>query len=63
MQRSFLFNGIGQVRSRIVHVLIVLVSGKVAEAVKRSTIRLDKSEENIAGVLIPNLNLKEFEDA
>lgn len=35
----------------------------MAEAVKRSTIRLDKSEENIAGVLIPNLNLKEFEDA
>lgn len=36
--------------------------GKVGEAVKRSTIRLDKSEENIAGVLIPNLSLKEFED-
>jgi V-type H+-transporting ATPase subunit D len=31
--------------------------------VKRSTVRLDKSEENIAGVLIPNLNIKEHEDA
>jgi V-type H+-transporting ATPase subunit D len=30
--------------------------------VKRSTIRLDKSEENIAGVLIPNLTVREFED-
>lgn len=29
---------------------------------KRSTIRLDKSEENIAGVLIPNLTVREFED-
>ena len=32
------------------------------EAVKRSTIRLDKSEENIAGVLIPSLTVREFED-
>ena len=36
--------------------------GKVVEAVKRSTIRLDKSEENIAGVLIPSLTVREFED-
>lgn len=36
--------------------------GKVLEAVKRSTIRLDKSEENIAGVLIPSLTVREFED-
>ena len=35
----------------------------MTEAVKRATIRLDKSDENIAGVLIPNLNLKEHEDA
>lgn len=40
----------------------MLYRGKVGEAVKRATIRLDKSEENIAGVLIPNLTLKEFED-
>lgn len=40
----------------------MLDRGKVGEAVKRATIRLDKSEENIAGVLIPNLSLKEFED-
>lgn len=32
--------------------------GKVVEAVKKATIRLDRSEENIAGVLIPNLNVK-----
>jgi len=43
--------------------LILLLRGKVTEAVKRATIRLDKSEENIAGVLIPNLVLKEHEDA
>lgn len=42
--------------------LCILCRGKVIEAVKRSSIRLDKSEENIAGVLIPNLNLREFED-
>ena len=58
MQRSLLPHGRGQVRRRIVHVPTFTPSGKVAEAVKRSTIRLDKSEENIAGVLIPNLNLK-----
>ena len=34
--------------------------GKVVEAVKRSTIRLDKSSENIAGVLIPSLTVREF---
>lgn len=32
------------------------------ESVKRSTIRLDKSDENIAGVLIPSLVVREFED-
>jgi V-type H+-transporting ATPase subunit D len=40
----------------------MIFRGKVTEAVKRATIRMDKSEENIAGVLIPNLNLKEHED-
>ncbi len=58
MQRGLLPDGIGKIRGRIVHVPNITPSGKVAEAVKRSTIRLDKSEENIAGVLIPNLNLK-----
>jgi V-type H+-transporting ATPase subunit D len=37
--------------------------GKVVEAVKKATIRLDRSEENIAGVLIPNLNVKENREA
>ena len=58
VQRGLLPDGIGKIRGRIVHVPNITPSGKVAEAVKRSTIRLDKSEENIAGVLIPNLNLK-----
>ena len=54
----------GQVRGRIVPVFLHynLFRGKVTEAVKRATIRLDKSEENIAGVLIPNLTVREFED-
>lgn len=63
MPGGLLPHGRGQVRRRIVSVLPTTLRGKVAEAVKRSTIRLDKSEENIAGVLIPNLNLKEHEDA
>jgi len=37
--------------------------GKVLESVKRATIKLEKSEENIAGVLIPALAVKEFEDS
>lgn len=63
MQGGLLPDCRGQVRSRGVPVTYARFRGKVTEAVKRSTIRLDKSEENIAGVLIPNLNLKEFEDA
>lgn len=43
MQGGLLPHGGGQVRSGRVHVRVVLVRGKVAEAVKRSTIRLDKS--------------------
>lgn len=34
----------------------------VKEAVKRASIRLDKTEENIAGVLLPNLTVRELED-
>jgi V-type H+-transporting ATPase subunit D len=60
---SLLPDSRGQVRRGRVPVLSGLCRGKVIEAVKRATIRLDKSEENIAGVLIPNLNLKEHEDA
>ena len=60
MPRGFFLNGRGQVWCRLVPVRLILVRGKVVEAVKKATIRLDKSEENIAGVLIPNLNLKEF---
>jgi V-type H+-transporting ATPase subunit D len=33
------------------------------EAVKRASIRLDRSEENIAGVLIPNLSIRENREA
>ena len=29
---------------------------------KRATIRLDKTEENIAGVLLPNLTVRELDD-
>lgn len=36
--------------------------GKVLESVKRATIKLEKSEDNIAGVLIPALTVREFED-
>ena len=43
-------------------ITICYFRGKVVEAVKRSTIRLDKAEENIAGVLIPSLTVREFED-
>jgi len=32
--------------------------GKVLEAVKRATIKLEKSEDNIAGVLIPALTVR-----
>lgn len=34
----------------------------VKESVKRACIRLDKTEENIAGVLLPNLTVRELED-
>lgn len=62
MQVGFLLDGLGYLCCWIVYVYLLLDRGKVGEAVKRATIRLDKSEENIAGVLIPNLTLKEFED-
>ena len=38
----------------------LILRGKVLEAVKRATIKLEKSEENIAGVLIPALTVREF---
>ncbi len=40
-----------------------MLRSKVVEAVKRSSIKIDKAEENIAGVLIPNLVVREFEDS
>lgn len=41
----------------------MLFRGKVVETVKKASVKLDKSEENIAGVLIPSLAVRENKDA
>ena len=35
----------------------------VKESVKRATIRIEKAEENIAGVMLPVLSIREMEDS
>ena len=59
MQTSILLNSRSQICCRVISVDIMIFRGKVTEAVKRASIKLDKSEDNIAGVLIPSMIVKE----
>jgi len=38
-------------------------SQNVKDAVKRATIRLEISSENIAGVMLPEVNIREVDDS